>query len=131
MEKKNAPILDYLKGKIVFLEYTTFKKGQHFMSVSWNEKGYHKVIARIYKAYDLENKKVKYYALDASGNQIYQDLTDLSSLKNKFKKDGKNLAMNTSPSRSEIVAKEQKEVRQNELEDLRSEKNNKSIDREI
>jgi len=80
------------KDQTVFIEYSSTEKGQHFMTVMQNGNGQRKIIARVFREYDQENKKTKYVAKDHQGNQIFADIPDLMSLKKKFAEKGKEMA---------------------------------------
>jgi hypothetical protein len=80
-------------SKTVFIEYSTFRKGQHFMTVVNVEKGKRQIIGRIFKVYDKENEKYIYYAKDSMGNDVFVDTKDLYALKKNFIECGKTMAM--------------------------------------
>jgi len=79
------------KGKTVFIEYSSAKKGQHFLTVIQITDGKRKIIGRVYRVYDKENKKTNYIATDWAGNQIFTDTHDLPSIKKKYIESGKYL----------------------------------------
>src|ERR1039457_2924670 len=79
-------------GKTVFIEYSTNRPGQHFMTVVQTVDHERIIIGRIYRDYNPETKKTYYKAYDFEGNQIFGDDQDISELKNKFKKSGKFLS---------------------------------------
>ncbi|MFH2141269.1 MAG: hypothetical protein ABIJ97_02515 [Bacteroidota bacterium] len=80
-------------SKTVFIEYSTFRKGQHFMTVVHVEKGKRQIIGRIFKVYDKEKEKNIYYAKDSMGNDVFVDTKELYALKKQFKECGKSMAM--------------------------------------
>lgn len=80
-------------SKTVFIEYSTFRKGQHFITVVHVEKGKRQIIGRIFKVYDKENDKYVYYAKDFMGNDVFVDTKELYALKNQFIDCGKTMAM--------------------------------------
>jgi len=80
------------KSKTVFIEYSSSEPGQHFMTVVQTQDHKRIIIGRIYRQYDKETKKPKYYAKDFEGNQVFANITDLYALKKGFIEHGKNLA---------------------------------------
>jgi hypothetical protein len=85
MEKRN--------DKTVFVEYSSAEKGQHFMTVIQIVDGKRKIIGRVYRVYDKENKKMNYIATDWADNQIFKDAHDLLTIKKKYIESGKHLAL--------------------------------------
>ena len=79
--------------KTVFIEYSTFRKGQHFMTVVHVEKGKRQIIGRIFKVYDKEKEKFSYYAKDWAGNDVFVDTKDIYALKKNFIECGKTMVM--------------------------------------
>jgi hypothetical protein len=79
--------------KTVFIEYSSAKKGQHFMTVIQTVDHKRIIIGRIYRKYDKENKQTNYLATDWMGNPAFIDTHDLTTLKKKFKDNGKGMAM--------------------------------------
>jgi len=84
--------METLKSKTVFVEYSSHKPGQHFMTVMQTKDHKRIIIGRIYRAYDSETKKTKYIATDVVGNQIFGDINDLSELKKNYIENGERLA---------------------------------------
>lgn len=80
-------------SKIVFIEYSTARRGQHFMTVVNVSKGKRQIIGRIFRKYDAEKKKMFYTAKDWMGNDVFVDTHDLYALKQNFIECGKTMAM--------------------------------------
>jgi hypothetical protein len=70
--------------QVVFIEYSTVKKGQHFMTVMSKENGRRKIQARIFREWDGVEKKMKYTAKDREGKEIFPADFNLYALKKKF-----------------------------------------------
>jgi|GEM_PF-1438920 len=87
--------METITSKTVFIEYSSARKGQHFMTVVQTLNHDRVIIGRIYREYNPETQKSKYMACDFTGKQIFFDTPDLNELKNKFKKTGKFLAEGT------------------------------------
>jgi len=124
------------KGKTVFVEYSSYEKGQHFMTVVQTKDYKRIIIGRVYKVYDKENKKTKYLATDFFGNQIFKDTNELTALKQKFIENGQNLVMlvPSLPSKSRQpnrLALSQKEERTQDLEKIRDKKSSKEKIKEV
>jgi len=124
------------KGKTVFVEYSSYEKGQHFMTVVQTKDHKRIIIGRIYKVYDKENKKTKYLATDFAGNQIFKDTNELTTLKQKFIENGQNLVMlvPSLPSKtrqSNGLVFSQKAERKQDLEKIRDKKSSKEKTREV
>ncbi len=83
------------KEKTVFVEYSSYNPGQHFITVIEIINHKRIIVGRIFRHYDPQTKNSKYIAVDSVGNQIFVDNHDLHDLKNQFKEHGKNLAENT------------------------------------
>jgi hypothetical protein len=79
-------------SKTVFIEYSSARKGQHFMTVVQTVDHERIIIGRIFREYNPEIKKTYYQAYDFNGDRIFGNGLDISELKNKFKKSGKFLA---------------------------------------
>jgi hypothetical protein len=115
-------------SKTVFIEYSTARKGQHFMTVVQTLNHERVIIGRIYRDYNPETKKTYYRAYDFDGNQIFFNVQDISELKNKFKKTGRMLAEGKIATQK--VAKEknakfppsQNAIRKNDIQAIRDKK---------
>ena len=83
--------METTKSKTVFIEYSSARPGQHFMTVVQTVDHERITIGRIYRDYDPKNKKITYRAYDFSGNRIFGESPSVSDLKEKFKKNGKFL----------------------------------------
>jgi hypothetical protein len=124
------------KDKTVFIEYSSSEKGQHFMTVIQIENGKRKIIGRVYREYDKENKKVNYLATDWAGNQIFKDTRDLPGLKKKFIESGKYLAVPITKS-PKLEKQEKTEPspentkRENEVKQIRERNTEKEKGKEI
>jgi hypothetical protein len=84
--------METTNSKTVFIEYSSARKGQHFMTVVQTVNHERIIIGRIFREYNPEIKKTYYKAYDFQGNRIFGDSLDISELKNKFKKSGKFLS---------------------------------------
>lgn len=80
-------------NKTVFIEYSTARKNQHFMTVVQVVDGKRIIIGRIFREYDAEKKKTFYTAKAWEGSDIFFDTHELTALKKKFIEHGKGLAM--------------------------------------
>jgi hypothetical protein len=124
------------KSKTVFIEYSSYNKGQHFMTVVQTQDHKRIIIGRVYKVYDKENKKTHYYATDFEGNQVFKNITELYALKQKFIEHGPNLAM-VVPSvpgksrQSSGLVIPQKAERKLDLEKIRDKKSSKEKTKEV
>jgi hypothetical protein len=124
------------ESKTVFVEYSTAEKDQHFMTVSQNKDHQRVIIGRIYREYDKEAKKYKYYATDYASNQIFTDYKDLYAIKKQFIEHGDSLAMSVPvhPNRSrptERLISTQKPERANELKGIREKKSSKEKTKDV
>ena len=134
------------KNKVVFVEYSTAMRGQHFMTVILVKDGQRQIIGRVYRKYDKENEKTIYWATDWTGNQIFADVKDLYALKKNFIEHGDTLAMaipiDFKPRKerddhpySENIGKKQspkeKSTRTKELKQTREKTNNTEKEKEI
>ncbi len=125
------------KDQTVFIEYGTTEKGQHFMTVMQNGNGQRKIIARVFREYDQENKKTKYIAKDHQGNQIFADIPDLMGLKKKFVENGKQMAyaIPDNPNHQHLKDKDQPDTefpeREKELKQVRTKNSDKDKGQEI
>jgi len=79
-------------SKTVFIEYSSSRPGQHFMTVIQTMNHQRVIIGRIYRDFDQANKKTIYKAYDFNGDQIFPNGIDLNDLKSRFKRSGKMLA---------------------------------------
>ena len=84
--------METTNSKTVFIEYSSARKGQHFMTVVQTVDHERIIIGRIFREYNPEIKKTYYKAYDFNGDQIFGNGFDISELKNKFKKSGKFMA---------------------------------------
>lgn len=116
-------------SKTVFVEYSTSKKGQHFITVMQNTNGYRKVIGRIYRIYNAEKQKTNYVATDRSNNQLFHDTPDLVGLKKKFIENGRVLSYVT-PNDPNVEHEKDldsySEKRRGELEEIRNKEKEKN-----
>lgn len=124
------------KGKTVFVEYSTADKGQHFITVVQNQNHQRIIIGRIYREFDKENKKYKFYATDFANNQVFADYKDLYAIKKQFIEHGESLAMSApvNPNRSREAGgliSSPKVERSNELKDVRDRKSSKEKTKEV
>jgi len=118
-------------SKTVFVEYSTARKGQHFMTAVQTLNHERVIIGRIYRDYNPETKKTYYQAYDFEGNQIFFNTQEISELKNKFKKTGRMLAEGKIASQK--VAREKNEKfppsqtapRRNAIQAIRDKKNDR------
>jgi hypothetical protein len=113
-------------NKTVFIEYSSAKAGQHFMTVMQTVDGKRRIIGRIYRVYDKENKRTTYTAIDWSGTPIFQDYNDLPTLKKQFIKYGKNLTLILPEDPSKAFKKDEEFERETEVREIRK----KNVDRE-
>jgi hypothetical protein len=79
-------------NKTVFIEYSTSRKGQHFMTIVQVYNGKRVIIGRMFRTYDEGEKKTIYRATDWAGTPIFTDIKDLSTLKKKYIECGVQLA---------------------------------------
>jgi len=77
--------------QVVFIEYSTTQKGQHFMTVMGKENGRRKIVARIFREFDPVEKKMKYTAKDREGIEMFSDF-NLYAMKKTFVDKAKELA---------------------------------------
>jgi hypothetical protein len=122
-------------SKTVFIEYSNYSAGQHYMTIIQNENNKRIIIGRIYRNYDKENHKYTYNAKDFDGNTIFSDTKELHVLKSKFKEHGPILAMNAMQvyhhhRQPEKTTPFNSKHRKNELDDLRKTPANKSKTKE-
>jgi hypothetical protein len=116
------------EGKTVFIEYSTAKKGQHFMTVVQTMNHERVIVGRIYRDYNPETKKTYYRAYDFAGNQVFVNCFDISELKNKFKRSGKFLAEVSLATRKQArqvnikLPNDQKVSRINDIKTIRDKK---------
>jgi len=120
METENAIIRNLVRpfSKTIFIEYSSAKTGQHFMTVMQKADGKRRIIGRIYRAYDKENKRTTYIAVDWSGTPIFQDYNDLPTLKKQFVKYGKNLTLTLPPDPSKAIEKDEELERESEIGEI-------------
>jgi hypothetical protein len=90
--------------QLVFIKYSTAKKGQHIETVMGKENGRRKILARIFPEYDPIEKKMKYKAKDREGKEIFPEAISLYELERKFIERAKQLAQEVqSPEKNEPV----------------------------
>lgn len=77
--------------QVVFVEYSSAEKGQHFMTVMGKENGRRKIVARIFREFDTVEKKMKYTAKDREGIEMFSDF-NLYAMKKTFVDKAKELA---------------------------------------
>ena len=120
MKTENTIVRDLVRSynKTVFIEYSSAKAGQHFMTVMITVDGKRRVIGRIYRVYDKENKKMTYAARDWAGAPIFQDIKDLPTLKKQFIEHGKNLTLTLPKDPNKVIEKEEEE-RETEINEIR------------
>jgi len=80
MKAQNQTPKQKSSEKVVFIEYSTARKGQHFMAVMVDKK----VIARVYREYDTEKKRMIYTAKDREGKEVLPPTENLYLLKKHF-----------------------------------------------
>lgn len=97
--------METTKSKTVFIEYSSAKKGQHFMTVVQTLDHDRVIIGRIYREYQPETEKTRYIACDFTGKEIFDNTYDLNELKNKFKKSGRFLAEGTRATQKMMIQK--------------------------
>jgi len=123
--------METTNSKTVFIEYSTARKGQHFMTVVQTIDHERIIIGRIFREYNPEIKKSYYQAYDFNGDQIFGNGADISELKNKFKKSGKFLADMAIATRKLArqqnvkLLNPQKEIRKDDLKAVRNKKTEK------
>jgi len=121
--------METTNSKTVFIEYSSARKGQHFMTVVQTVDHERIIIGRIFREYNPEIKKTYYKAYDFNGDQIFGNGFDISELKNKFKKSGKFMAdMVIGISRAALKVNfrppiNQNPVRVNDIKSIRDKKN--------
>jgi hypothetical protein len=104
-----------------FIEYFNHSPNQHMITVMGQNDGKRVVIGRIFQKYDAVSKKYVYTALDGASNPIFQDITDLTTLKKNFKEHAKTLAMVLLKSVEQEKEADLKE-RENNLKNIREQK---------
>lgn len=118
-------------SKTVFIEYSSARQGQHFMTVVQTMNHERVIVGRIYRDYNPETKKTYYRAYDFAGNQVFVNCFDISELKNKFKKSGKFLAEVSLATRKQArqvnlkLPNDQKVSRINDIKSIRDKKTDK------
>jgi hypothetical protein len=115
-------------SKTVFIEYSSARQGQHFMTVVQTMNHERVIVGRIYREYNPETKKTYYRAYDFQGNQIFGNGFDITELKNKFKKSGKFMAEMSLAVRKQArqvnskLPNEHKALRVNDINTIRDKK---------
>ncbi|MBP6977637.1 MAG: hypothetical protein KBB71_04915 [Lentimicrobiaceae bacterium] len=84
--------MEITNSKTVFIEYSSARKGQHFMTVVQTINHDRVIIGRIFREYDPNTKQSKYFATDFTGTQVFYNVSDLAELKSRFKNSGKSMA---------------------------------------
>jgi hypothetical protein len=87
--------------------------------------GKRRIIGRIYKEYDTENKKMNYTAKDWAGNQVFVDAKDLMTIKKQFVEHAHTLELTIPKIGAYEKEKELKEDREMDLQELRENKASK------
>lgn len=115
------------KNKTVFIEYSSNAPGQHFMTVMGYVNGQRRIIGKIFKEYDTENKKMVYTAKDASNNSVFSEVPDLMTLKKRFIEHNQTLTQfipkGTEQKETELP---ELEDRENDLKQIREQKTEKN-----
>lgn len=115
------------KNKTVFIEYSSNAPGQHFMTVMGYVNGQRRIIGKIFKEYDTENKKMVYTAKDASNNSVFSEVPDLMTLKKRFIEHNHTLTQfipkGTEHKETELPELEERE---NDLKQIREQKTEKN-----
>ena len=132
-ESTNPQNLKRPFDKTVFVEYSSNKPGQHFITVIKTVDGKRRIIGRIFREYDKENKKASYVARDWSGTQVFQDIPDLPSIKKNFIEHGKTFAMTlpVNPNHEQEKELDEDTQREIELKEIRERKADKEQERGI
>ena len=122
-------------SKTVFIEYSSFIRGQHFMTVVQTQDHQRIIIGRMYKEYDQQNKKMMYRATDFAGNPVFEDAKELSEIKRKFIECGPTMALTVPAMLKPRKEKEglppiQKQERKEEVKNIRSKKSEKEKTKE-
>jgi hypothetical protein len=118
-------------SKTVFIEYSSARKGQHFMTIVQTMNHERVIVGRIYRDYNPETKKTYYRAYDFAGNQVFVNCFDISELKDRFKKSGKFLAEVSLATRKQArhvnlkIPNDQKVSRINDINSIRDKKTGK------
>ena len=118
-------------NKIVFVEYSYNKPGQHFITVMKTVDGKRKIIGRIFREYDKENKKMNFTAVDWSGTQVFSDAKDLIQIKKQFIEHAHTLAMNIPKNPVHQKNEELIEDRKEDLLEIREQKTTKTQERGV
>ena len=118
------------KNKTVFIEYSSNAPGQHFMTVMGYVNGQRRIIGKIFKEYDTENKKMVYNAINANNNSVFSEVPDLMTLKKRFIEHNQTLTQFI-PKETEHRETELPELeeRENDLKQIREQKADKQQER--
>ena len=107
------------KSPIMFLKYGSNEKGQHFETVIQRmPDGKKEVIARVFKEWDVENKKTKYIARDISGKEIFSG-HNLYALEKEFIEKAKAEKAVEEKNVPELTQENPKNEKENELKEIR------------
>lgn len=108
--------------KTVFIEYsTTDKQHPYFMTIMQYQDGQKILIGRISKQYDKNTDKMTYSAVDAKNEPIFQDVSDIYTLKKHFTEHGPELA------KADVAHPEFKKEARKRGTDLKAIRTNKEI----
>lgn len=120
--------------KTVFMKYSSYRKGQHFITVIQRLENEKFVIGRIYRIYNEHTLKYEYMATNADGNQIFNKTEKLFELEKKFIENGKNLATEEKSRLDKIInlakKKETEKEKDRQIRDLRVQKATKEKTKE-
>lgn len=121
-KKQRSP---FAYGQVVFIEYSIPKKG-HFMTVMGKVDGKKIIIGRVFKTYDQELKKYTYSAVDREGNAVFEPTQNLYELKQKFIAQEKTRAIEAAANSVKTEVAEESASREEELQEVRKGKEEKS-----
>lgn len=120
--------------KTVFMKYSSYRKGQHFITVIQRLENEKFVIGRIYKKYNEHTLKYEYMATNADGNPIFNKTEKLFDLEKKFIENGKSLATEEKSKLDKIInlakKKEAEKEKDSQIKDLRVQKATKEKTKE-
>ncbi|MBC7865765.1 MAG: hypothetical protein IAF38_22520 [Bacteroidia bacterium] len=104
-EKKNKGIYVPL---IKFLEFSRNNSNQHFITVLGEKQG--EVLGRIFREYDKENKRMKYFAKDINGDPMFPEEFSLKGLKRLFIQKSRDFTQSLAPPLQTGHEEEQPEI---------------------
>jgi hypothetical protein len=124
------------KAKLLFIEYGSYNKAQHFITVVVIMNHQRIIIGRIFKEFNNQTKKYEYYSTDALGNRVFADYKELHAIKKQFKEHHETLAMalQTMPKQTKQVGAipfHHKAKRANEVKNIREKKTDKEKTKEV